>query len=1063
MTASKASTDVQGEKITYWRSIDNRRRTEEYMKIIHDEFAPDMTDITAIDRRSMLKVMGASMALAGIGVGCRRPIEKILPYVKDPENFTAGVPKYFATAQPTPYGAQGILVESHEGRPTKIEGNPSHPESRGKASPINQAAALEIYDPDRSRFCVQNKAGARLPVEWIEWDVFAAQLAHQLKQTSGSKLAFLCDADLSPTRLRIKSLIKQTYPQAKFYVYEPMRQLNVEKAAQITFGENTRVRYNLENTHIIACLFMDPFSFGPEHLNHVRGYAKNRSVHNPSDAKAMNRLYALEADYSLAGINADHRRRMPIGLAKAFVHALAYELHATHGLDIDLSLTNAKTLSTLVQKPPSIKGLDRKFLDALAKDLAKNKGKALIMGGNHLSPEVLALIHVLNIALQGLNQVFEVVRINDSLALEHLKEPGIDALAADLSSQKIDTLVCVGVNPVYSAPRTLKFGSLLERVKTSIHIGLYADETAQLCTWHVPETHFLEGFSDTRSYDGTISIIQPLIEPLHDARSSLTLLSAIAGFAPENLRAIVAKTHESRFGASKLQAFDQALHDGLIKDSAWPRILKPELNAQIIYQNLPKLNSRAPNKENFELVFNFDRKILDGRYANHGWLQEMPDPVTKINWDNALLMSPVAAREYNIKSGVQKNTYVADMVKISVGERHLELPVFVMPGLSDYSLVVTMGYGRTHAGVVGNNIGFDVLDLLPGYDALVLHGVKLERTLRTRDISSTQEQFAMNGDTIQEIDVLSMQGRDPARVTTVAEYVKAPDAVQNQGLLPNLLVQEKGSVGKVPLQITSPWDYSTGNQWGMVIDLAKCVGCNACMVACQSENNIPVVGREQVIRGRMMQWIRVDRYFIGDVKAPRAATQPVPCMHCENAPCEPVCPVAATSHDKEGLNAMTYNRCIGTRYCANNCPYKVRRFNYFDYTHTGNLYVAPEQVARQKTLKLQRNPDVTVRYRGVMEKCTYCTQRIQEAKMVAKRKGQDQNNLPDGAVTPACAQSCPAEAIVFGSINDPGSRVSMLKKVDRNYTMLDVLNTRARTSYLSLLRNPNPELVETNA
>lgn len=1058
MTAYKASTDVHGEKITYWRSIDNRRRTEEYMAMVHDEFAPDMTDITAMDRRSMLKVMGASLALAGVGVGCRRPIEKILPYVKDPQNFTPGIPKYFATAQPTPYGAQGILVESHEGRPTKIEGNPSHPESLGKTSAINQAAALEIYDPDRSRFCVQNKAGARLPVEWTEWDVFAADLANQLKQSSGAKLAILTDRDLSPTRLRLKSEIKQVYPQAKFYVHEPMRQSNVESASAMAFGEGTRVRYDFGRAHVIACLFVDPFSFGPEHLNHVRGYAKNRSVHDASQAKNMSRFYAIEADYSLAGINADHRRRMPVGLAKNFVHALAYELHATHGLDIDLSLANAKTLSTFVQKPPSFKGLDRKFLDVLAKDLAKNKGKALIMGGNHLPPEVLALIHVLNISLQGLNQVFEVVRINDPRALEHLKEPGVEVLATDLAASKIDTLVCVGVNPVYNAPRRLNFGGLLEKAKTSIHIGLYADETAQLCTWHVPETHFLEAFGDTRSYDGTISIIQPLIEPLHDARSSLNLLSALAGFAPESLRSMVAKTY-----AQSVQAFDQALHDGLIAGSAWPKILKPELNSQVIYQNVTKLNSRAPNKENFELVFNFDRKILDGRYANHGWLQEMPDPVTKINWDNALLMSPTAAREYGIKSGVQKNSYVADLVKISIGERSLELPVFVMPGLNDYSLVTTLGYGRTHAGVVGNNIGFDVLDLLPSYDAMVQSGVKLERTLRTRNISSTQEQFAMNGDTIQEVDVLSMQGRDPARFTTVAEYVKDPDGVQNQGLPASLLVHEKGKTKKVPLQITSPWDYSKGNQWGMVIDLAKCVGCNACMIACQSENNIPVVGREQVIRGRMMQWIRVDRYFIGDVKAPRAATQPVPCMHCENAPCEPVCPVAATSHDKEGLNAMTYNRCVGTRYCANNCPYKVRRFNYFDYTHTGNLYVAPEQVARQKTLKLQRNPDVTVRYRGVMEKCTYCTQRIQEAKMIAIRKDQDQNNLPDGAVTPACAQSCPAEAIVFGNINDPDSRVSGLKKVDRNYTMLDVLNSRPRTSYLSLLRNPHPELVETNA
>lgn len=1063
MTAFKASTQVQGEKITYWRSIENRRRTEEYLSMIQDEFAPDISDITAVDRRSMLKVMGASLALAGIGVGCRRPIEKILPYVKEPENFTPGVPKYFATAQLTPFGAQGILVESHEGRPTKIEGNPSHPESMGKASPINQAAVLELYDPDRSAFCTRLEEAGRMPEEWTAWDVFIAELAAKLKAKAGKGLALLLDSDASPTFLRIKSELKKVYPDAKFYVHEPMRQTNVEKAAALVFGEGSRVCYAVERAHILACLFVDPFSFGPEHLKHVRGYAKNRTVLKPSDTKKMNRVYAIEADYSLAGVNSDHRQRMPVGLAKTFVEALAYELLAHHSIDVDPSLPGALSLATLVARPPSTKGIDRKFLSVLAKDLAKNRGKALIMGGNHLPKEVLALIHVLNLALLGHNQVFDVVHINDPMVLEHLHEPGIESLAADLAAQKVDTLICLNTNPVYNAPRNLNFSELIDKAKTSIHVGLYQDETAVRCTWHVPQTHFLEAFGDARSYDGTISIIQPLIEPLHNARSSLRILCELGGFEQKALRDLVFETHKNRFGVlEQAYAFDQAIHDGIIANSAWPKAQISAHSAQV-YQSLAKISSRAPNKENFEIIFNFDRKILDGRYANHSWLQEMPDPVTKINWDNALLMSPTAAREYGIKSGVQKNSYIADLVKISVGEHSLEMPVFVMPGLSDYSLVTTMGYGCTHAGVVGNNVGFDVFNLVPNYENLVVAGVKLERTGRVRKISSTQEQFAMNGDTVQETSILSMQSRDPARRTSVEDYVKEPLAAKNQGMLESLLVKEKGKRQKVPLQITTPWDYSKGNQWGMVIDLAKCVGCNACMIACQSENNIPVVGREQVIRGRMMQWIRVDRYFVGDVKSPKAITQPVPCMHCENAPCEPVCPVAATSHDKEGLNVMTYNRCVGTRYCANNCPYKVRRFNYFDYTHTGNLYVESEQKVRQKTLKLQRNPDVTVRYRGVMEKCTYCTQRIQEAKIAAKRVGKDQNNLADGAVTPACAQTCPADAIVFGNINDESSRVSVLKNVDRNYTMLDILNSRPRTSYLSLLRNPHPELVETNA
>ncbi len=1041
----------QGEKLTYWRGVDNRRRTEEYLKSIEDEFAPDMTDISSMDRRSMLKVMGASIALSGMGVACRRPEEKILAYVKEPDNFTAGIPKFFATAQPTPFGANGILVESHEGRPTKIEGNPSHPESLGKASLINQAAALEIYDPDRSRFCMQQKAGVHLPAEWTDWDVFAHNHFLELKNQNGTGLCFVVDSDLSPSGLSLKKELKKIYPAAQFFVHEPMRAKNTEAGIRLAFGEHKRLKYSFDKAKIIVNLFADPFALGPESLCHMRGYAKNRAVYQAADTKNMNRLYAVEADYSLTGINADHRLRMPVGLAKNFVEALAYELLATYNLDIDLSLPGAKSLSALVSRPPSYKNIDRKFLSVLASDLAYHRGQALIVGGEHLAPEILALIHLLNLALQGYQKTFDVIEINNQDALAHLSDADISALAAQLRQGKVNTLVMLGVNPVYDAPGQLNFGALLEKVPVTIHLGLYQDETAHKSTWHLPMSHFLEYFSDTRAHDGTVSIIQPLIKPLHDGRSKLELMAQIAGLEIKPLE-LLKKVHAEH-------DFAKAVHDGLITGSAFPSAKSLALKSLDIYQAFSAFKSRVPNQENLELLLNFDKKILDGRYANHSWLQELPDPVTKLNWDNALLMSPVAARLYGIKSGIKKNTYVADVVKISVDTMSLELPVFVMPGLNDFSIVANLGYGRLHAGAIGDGIGINVYPLVSDYANLLIHGVKLERTGKTHRLSSTQEQFAMNGDTVQEVDVLSMQNRDPARVTNIADYVKEPLAAKHQGMPDNLLVDDPQKPHKVPLQITDSWDYSKGNQWGMVVDLASCTGCNACVVACQSENNIPVVGKEQVIRGRIMHWLRIDRYFIGDVKAPQAVSQPVLCMHCENAPCEPVCPVAATAHDKEGLNAMTYNRCIGTRYCANNCPYKVRRFNYFDFSHTGNLHVEAETVARQKTIKLQRNPEVTVRYRGVMEKCTFCTQRIQEAKMVARRAGHDPHNLPDGAVTPACAQTCPTEAITFGNIIDPDSRVNKLKKVDRNYTMLDVLNARPRTSYLSKLRNPHPELV----
>lgn len=1059
MSASKKNVPVQGEKLTYWRSIENRRRTEEYIASIENEFASDLTDITAIDRRSMLKVMGATVALAGLGVSCRRPEEKILPYVKQPEDIVPGVPNFFATAQPTPFGANGILVESHEGRPTKIEGNPSHPDSLGKASLVNQAAVLEVYCPDRSRMCTEQEAGKPIPREWAEWDKFAAQHFHELKKSEGNGLAVLCDADLSPTFLRLKDAVKKAMPRSQFYVHEPMREHNVEAAAALAFGANTRVRYHFDQAKIITTFFCDPFSFGPEHLRHMRGYAKNREVLNTDQARSMNRLYAVEADFSLGGTNSDHRLRLSMGLAPAFLRALAYELRATFNLDIDPSFPGAKTLAGLIEKPPSMKGIDRRFLLVMAKDLAMHKGQALIVGGDQLPKEALALIHVINVVLRGYDKTFEVVSIDDANAIAHLAEPGIDELAKALGENKVQSLFILGRNPAYDAPRHLKFASLIKNANVSVHHGQSMNETGALCTWHVPETHFLEHFGDARAYDGSISIIQPLIKPLHGARSTLELMAQMAGLEKVSTLDLVKETHRDRIGAADFtKSFNRAIHDGIIAGSGFKKA-SPQMSAQEIYSGFDALKSRTPSKENLELVVSFDRRVLDGRLSNHGWMQELPDPVTKLNWGNALLMSPTAAREFKIESGVQKNAYVADVVRVTVGSVGLELPVFVVPGLADHTVVTWLGYGRTRAGEVGNGIGYDVVDIIKDYNNRVFHEVKLERLSRTVQLSSTQEQFAMNGDTVQHTDVLSLRSRDPARMMKVADYVKNPTSAQNVGLLDNLLVKEPGKKEKQPLQVTDAWDYTTGNQWGMVIDLAKCTGCNACVVACQSENNIPVVGREQVIRGRTMQWLRVDRYFVGDVKEPLAVSQPVPCQHCENAPCEPVCPVAATTHDKEGLNAMAYNRCVGTRYCANNCPYKVRRFNYFDFTHTGNMHVEEAIAKRQKTLKLQRNPDVTVRYRGVMEKCTYCTQRIQEAKAVARRAGSDPNSLPDGAVTPACAQTCPSEAIVFGNINDENARVAKLKSIDRNYTMLDVLNARPRTSYLTMLRNPHPDLV----
>ncbi len=719
-------------------------------------------------------------------------------------------------------------------------------------------------------------------------------------------------------------------PQTRFYVHEPLRQQNVEAAATMAFGANTRARYHFDKAKLIATVFCDPFSFGPEHLRHMRGYAANRDIHGVEQAPSMNRLYAIEADFTLGGTNADHRLRLPVGQATQFLRALAYELRATFLLELDPNLPGSKPLSNLVQKPGSMNGIDRQFLTVLAKDLAMHKGRALIVGGDHLPKEALALIHVLNLLLQGYDKTFEVVSIDDGRAVAHLAEPSIDVLAKDLADNKVQSLFILGGNPAFDAPRSLQFASLIKNAKVSVHHGQMMNETAALCTWHLPETHFLEHFADTRAYDGTITIMQPLIEPLHGARSSLEMLAQISGAEKKKTLQLVKDTFADRFSSVDFdKQFNRAVHDGVMANSAFKKITAPSINAEEIYTSFAKLKPRAPNKDNLELLLSFDRRILDGRLSNHSWMQELPDPITKLNWGNALLMSPTLAREAGIKSGVKKNAYVADVVRLGVGNVGFELPVFVVPGLADYTVVSWLGYGRTRAGEVGSGVGYDLFDAVQDYRSLFFHGVKMERLGRTVKLSSTQEQFAMNGDTVQETDVLSLRSRDPARVVKVADYVKNPTSAKNVGLVDSLLVDDAQKKKKVPLQITDAWDYSTGNQWGMVIDLAKCTGCNACVVACRSENNIPVVGKEEVIRGRMMDWLRVDRYYVGDVKSPLAIAQPVPCMHCENAPCEPVCPVAATAHDHEGLNGMAYNRCVGTRYCANNCPYKVRRFNLF--------------------------------------------------------------------------------------------------------------------------------------
>lgn len=1008
--------------IKYWRSIQYREWTDDYRNLTKNEFRRGDSEFTNIQRRDMLKLMGASFMLAGLGFGCRRPVDKIIPYNAQKEPFTPGVPKYFATTMPNPWGDIGIVVETHEGRPTKIEGNKLHPASLGSAGIHEQAAILELYDPDRTRFPVQKINDIFLEKKWEDWDLFAENYFKALLEKKGKGCALLCPISNSPTMVRLKKEIAKKFPNMRFYIHDPLDLRNTRSGCEEIFGNGTRVSYSPENAKVILTIHSDFLTNGPMSLVYARGFAAGRKIYNTSDIHKMNRLYSVEANFSMTGTNADHRFPVQINQTEDFLLNLAYEMFPK----------KYKAFSDIIKNSyPQFN-----FIKTIAADLIKNKGQSLIVAGEILSSQSHALIHSLNCDLEGFGKTFHVLNtLHDSSPEENvlLNAGNINDLVSSMNRSEINDLIIINTNPIYSTPYELKFKEALKKVSTVIHCGTYRDESADKSHWHLPLSHFLESWGDARSYDGTASLIQPMISPLHNSRSAIELLSQMLDenykFSKSGLN-IVKDTWEK-----KNIDFDKALHDGIIPGTKY--FVLPKITPR--KNHFKKLETRY-KKDIIELILDFDSKVLDGRFSNLSWLQELADPVTKIAWGNVVLISQALAIEMGIKSRVKDRSYRADIVSFTIKGVVLELPAFIMPGLADRSVIINLGYGRKNLGAVANDVGVDCFKIMPLDWSRTIYGVELKKTNKIENVATTQEQFAINGEAISEISTLSLSGRDPAKVETIYEFENKKQAESH-----NLD------------QLTDAWQY-TGNKWGMVIDLSSCIGCNACVIACQSENNIPVVGKEEVMRSRSMQWIRVDRYFTGDVKNPLSAAQPVPCMHCENAPCEPVCPVAATVHDSEGLNTMVYNRCVGTRYCGNNCPYKVRRFNYFDYTNSADLYINPIEKDRNILLQMQKNPDVTIRYRGVMEKCTYCTQRIQEAKIAAKRQGKDSNNLPDGSVIPACAQTCPTGAIVFGNMNDNSSNVNLIKNSDRNYDLLGELNVRPRTSYLKKLRNPNLEL-----
>ena len=983
-----------------WRSEGQLENSPEFQENHHREFPVDASVLEeGMTRRTFIKLLGVTAAIAGLsGCSFRKPKQNIFPYVRTPENMVLGKSTYYASAFQLGEEVTGVLVESFEGRPIKVEGNPTHPQSLGFTKSWQQATVGELYDPDRLKTpTLRGQSISREAFEaWInDW-------SQGDEVGDGEGLVILTEVQASPTFYRVLAQLQKKYPKAKIFRHEPVNEDNIRHGLYAATGKWVRPTYNFENAKTIVGFDADFLGTDWGNVVYTHQFAKRR---DPDHKDGMSRLYAFESRYSLTGGRADHRIRLkPSQVEQALI-----ELAKALGLSVP-GTTAAKSV------------IPTKVLAAIVEDLRQTQGSSLVVAGpgmSELAHGIVALINE-NLGNVGRSVRYTAVPFKASFALQSNDE-AIQEFAKAIAEPSINTVVFIGGNPLYAAPKSLNLTSKLSKIKNTVHLTLFANETTAQCAWALPRTHVLENWSDLVALDGTQSIVQPLIQPLYDTMNDVEFLGYFLGDTKKGFDAVretwgITPLNESRWR--------NWLHNGIIETG--------DNTTSVSVSGLSGLaSSQKAVKSGIEIQLFPDYSIYDGRFANNGWLQELPDPITKLTWDNAALISKSSAKKWSVANH--------DMIEIAVNGSKVELPVWVVPGQADDTISIPMGYGRTHVGRVGEGTGFEVNALGSAASALWSSGATVRKLGHTYKLATTQEHG-------------SFEGRAIYRQGTLEEYKEKPEFI-------------KEMVEHPPLE--SSWvekKYDKGYQWGMVIDLNKCTGCSTCLTACQSENNIPIVGKKQVLLSREMFWIRIDRYFEGDTDDAQMVQQPVTCLQCEMAPCEQVCPVAATTHSEEGLNEMTYNRCVGTRYCANNCPTKVRRFNFFDFHQRNPQAVAKERLhffdyfkEPDKTVQMQFNPDVSVRMRGVMEKCTYCIQRINEVKFTAKNEDR---LIKDGEIKTACQQACPAQAITFGDILDDTTEVAKLKKHHRDYDMLEELNIKPRTSYLASIRNPHPKLVQ---
>jgi molybdopterin-containing oxidoreductase family iron-sulfur binding subunit len=983
----------------YWRSVDELADTAEFQAAVEKEFPGSAQEwVDPVSRRGFMKLMGASMALAGLAGCTKQPDEPIYPYVKAPEDLILGKPMYFATAHPFSTGAVPLLVKSDQFRPIKVDGNPEHPYNSGSSDPYTQGTLLALYDPDRSKhvsYRGEDREFAELVLEFRQG---------ALASKDGTGLYFLTSTVTSPTLARQVKEAQAKYPKAKFVQYDPT-------IAGTSLESGVSAVYSLADADVIVSLDADFLSGAsyPGFHKLVRDYASRRK--SPEN---LNRLYAVESSTTTTGMKAEHR----LGLRASEIPAFAGEL--------------AKALGVGGVDVPSYAWTDeqKKFLAAVAKDLKAHAGKSVVIPGLYQDASVEALALAINNALGNVGKTVTYAPASVAqISSDQIAD--LKALVADLNAGKVSWLVVLSGNPIYTAPADLEFAAAFEKAKNKVYLGPGLNETGQVADWHVPQAHYLESWSDAVAYGGTVSLVQPLIDPLYGGKSAHDFVQLLLDepnlSAYEAVRATWKPVIKGDFEAG----WRKTLHAGWIEGTPVATAAEAKPAASI------KVPAPA-SKDALEIIYRPDPSIYDGRWSNVGWLQELPKPISNLSWDNAALVSGATLT----KNGWEED----DIIEITVAGRKVNAPVIAIPGHPDNSITVYLGYGREFAGRVGSAQGFDAYLIRTAASPFYATGsakkidgkwgVAVTKTHYRDDRSARSspdgQDHSKTNNSLEADEAIGERGI--IRYATLEEYKKNPDfAFEGPG-------REKTDKENT---LFPNWAYKD-NAWGMSIDLNSCTGCNACIVGCYAENNIAVVGKQQVRIGRNMQWLRIDTYFEGDLAAPRAHFQPMACQHCENAPCEQVCPVGATVHTPEGLNTMVYNRCVGTRYCSNNCPYKVRRYNFLLYSDF-----------ETESLKLSRNPDVSVRSRGVMEKCSYCLQRISAAKIEADKENRP---IADGEIETACQQACPASAITFGNINDKGSRVAKLQNDERSYQVLADLNTRPRTKYVAAVLNTNVEL-----